>query len=338
MEKVVYKHLGKASRAIRVGPGRGFDNGVVAVGHGRVMILTTDPISAIPALGMRLSAWLSVHLIASDYTTSGADPALAMFSYNFPEAMNQTEREEYVREIGNECRNLGVFVAGGHTGSYPGAGFTVIGTGSMLGFASERGYVSPSMSRVGDSIVMTKHAAIEAAASLAWSFPEFTEAKVGGRHARTARGLTKVCSTVADARAARKVGLGRGGVSSMHDATEGGVLGALCEMADAASKQFEVNPGSIPVPTAVKEVCSAFRLDPLATMGEGALLITCSPSRVLQLLETLGRSGVVATEIGEVKKGQGLLLAGRDGRANPYVPGPDEYWGAYDRAVRLRLK
>ena len=338
MEEVVYANLGHGSRSVRVGPGRGLDNGVVSVGRGRVMILTVDPMSAIPGLGMRRSAWLSVHLIASDYTASGCDPELALFSYNFPETMGGDEREEYVREVGAECKALGVAIAGGHTGSYPGAGFTVIGAGSMIGFAPERGYLTPSMARAGDSLVMTKCAAIEATASLALSFPAFMETRLGPDLAKKARDMYKLCTTVRDARLAREVGLGRTGITSMHDATEGGVLGAMEEMASASAKAFVVDSRKIPVPAEVKAVCSAFDIDPLATMGEGALLITCAPTRVSELCGTLGRSGIPATEIGRVKAGGGLWLE-REGK------GPlrrraarDPYWAAYDRSTRRRLE
>jgi hydrogenase expression/formation protein HypE len=226
MERVVYDSLGRSSRRVIVGPGRGLDNAVVSLGHGKVMILTVDPISAVPRFGMKLSAWLSVHLIASDYTTSGFDPEFAIFSYNLPPTMSQSDREEYVRSVGDECKRLGVAIAAGHTGSYPGGGYTVVGAGTMLGLAPDGSYITPSMARAGDLILMTKHAAIEAAGSLALSFPKFAEQKVGSAVARRARDMIRLCTTVKDARAARKIGTGDDGISSMHDATEGGVLGA----------------------------------------------------------------------------------------------------------------
>ncbi len=331
MDEVVYSHLGRPDAKITFGPGKGLDNGVVSIGRGQVIIVTVDPISAIPALGMKLSAWLSVHLIASDYTTSGVDPEFALLSYNFPEAMGEKEREGYIRAVGDECKKLGVAIAGGHTGSYPGAGYTVIGSGAMLGFAKEGGYLTPAMSRPGDSIVMTKHAAIEATASLAASFPDFTASKAGKAIVRKAVRFTSLCTTVEDSRTARQVGLGPDGVTSMHDATEGGVLGALDEMAAASEKSFFVDPEKIPVSKEAAEVCRVFGLDPLTTMGEGALLITCAPKKLDELLDILRRAGHGGVEIGVVRKGEGLRLL--DGRpAKRYVQSPDPYWGAYAKA------
>ena len=335
MENVVYSHLGASSRKVKVGPGRGLDNAVLSVAKDAVMIVTVDPVSAIPAFGMTLSAWLSVHLIASDLTSSGVDPEFAVFSYNFPQTMTAPQKEEYLSEVGRECRRLGIAIAAGHTGAYPGGGYTVIGSGIMLALAREGGYVTPSMARLGDVILMTKHAAIEATASLALSFPEYVETKVGSRIARRAKSLTRLCTTVEDARAARKAGL-RHGVTAMHDATEGGVLGALDEMAVAAGKAFEVDPSQVPVAPESAAVCEAFGLDPLATMGEGALLLACRPGSVEALEGAMRRADIAVNAIGVVKEGRGLVMKG-GGRGRSSLE-EDLYWRAYGEAVRRRLR
>ena len=338
MERVVYTHLGSSSARVKVGPGIGLDNGVVSIGRGRVMILTTDPVSYIPPVGAKLSAWLSVHLVASDFTASGVDPELAAFTYNFPPQMSEGGREEYLRAIGNECKRLGVSIAAGHTGAYPGGGYTVIGSGTMIGFAEEGGYVTPQMAKAGDRILMTKHAAIEAAASLAFSFPEYVESKVGPDLASRARSLVNLCTTVEDARVAKRVGLGANGVTSMHDATEGGILGALGEMARASGTAFEVDAGKIRTTPEAGAVCAAFGLDPLATMGEGSLLLTCIPRMVPPLTRNLSRARIGVQEIGEVKEGRGLVTRRGSVKLRASRLGRDLYWTAYQDAVRKELR
>ncbi len=335
---VVYSGLGRRSKRVVVGPGRGLDNAVVSIGEGRVLILTVDPVSAIPGIGMKKSAWLSVHLIASDITASGVDPEFATFSYNFPRTMALPNREEYVESIGAECRRLGVSIVGGNTGSYPGGGFTVIGTGSMLALASEHGYVTPAMAAEGDSILVTKRAAIEATCWLALSFPRFARETLGRAGAKRASDAVAFCSTVEDAKVARRAGLGAGAVTSMHDCTEGGVLGALGEMADVSGKAFEVQAEKIPVAPETRDLCSAFRLDPLSTMGEGALLITCDPRRVPELERRMSREGIPIAEIGRVTRGSGLLLLNRGKPRRRYRPRSDLYWKAYRQGISRRLR
>ena len=338
MEEVVYRNLGAKRGEVLTGPRKGLDNAVVSLPGNRVLIVTADPVSMIPGLGAKTSAWLSVHLIASDYTTSGTKPRFATFTFNFPPAMRTSDRESYLREIGRSCKDLGISIVAGHTGSYPGASLTVIGGGTMFGFARKEGYVDSSMASRGDAILMTKGAAIEAAASLANSFPRYTTQMVGVSLSRRARGLVTSCSTVEDALVAASVGLGGEGISSMHDATEGGVLGALDEMASACGKSFIVEPGDIPVLPEASAVCSAFGLDPFRTMAEGSLLLTCLPAAVGELRGLLSRAGIPATEIGTVGEGRGLWLSGRAGGRRRFKPDPDGYWAAYERASRQRAE
>ena len=132
---MVFRNLGARSRRILTGPRRGLDNAAISVGRREVMLITTDPVSVVPEIGMEWSAWLSVHLIASDYTTSGQKPEFAAFNFNFPKEMHEGDKGKYLRNVGKECRKLGVSIVAGHTGSYPGGGFTVVGGGTMFGFA-----------------------------------------------------------------------------------------------------------------------------------------------------------------------------------------------------------
>ena len=337
MEKVVYANLGRPSRKVVIGPGWGLDNGVVSVGPGRVMVVTVDPVSVIPAFGLELSAWASVHLIASDYTSSGSRPQFATFSYNFPPSMRESEKRKYIAAMGRECDRLGVSIVGGHTGTYPGGGNTIVGTGSMMGFCDEDEFVSPRMAREGDSILLTKHAAIEATASLALCFRSYAEKKIGSRMAKKARNMIRLASTVNDALLASKVGLRSDGVTSMHDATEGGVLGGLDEMARASNHRFEVDLERIAVSAEARAVCGAFGIDPLISLSEGALILTCKPGATGRLHRRFENSGIDIQKIGSVSRGSGLWLSRREGVPLRFRPGPDPYWQAYERSQALGL-
>jgi hydrogenase maturation factor len=337
MEQVVYRHLGARSGKVIVGPARGFDNAVISAGRKQVMILTTDPVSVMPALGAKTSAWLSVHLIASDYATSGCAPQFASFEFNFPPEMAPGDRDSYLRSVGSACKELGISIVAGHTGSYPGAGYTVVGGGVIFGFASAGEYVDPSMAREGDTVLMTKGAAIETAASLAWSFPRCVQKAVGAAMTKRAKALVKSCSTVKDALVAATLGLGEEGVTSMHDATEGGVIGGLDEMAEASGKSIVVDKETVLQLEEATAVCSAFGIDPLAALSEGTLLITCNSGRVAELLQKLNAAGVRAGKIGAVERGGGLWMSDRGRAPRRIKPRADPYWEAYSRAVKEGL-
>ncbi|HEY6283851.1 MAG TPA: AIR synthase-related protein [Nitrososphaerales archaeon] len=314
------------------------DNAFIGMEGGKVMVISTDPVSVISQVGPNKSAWLSVHLIASDIATSGVPPEFAAFSLNLPEEMSISQKKEYVSSLGDACDELNVTVVSGHTGTYPGARFTVVGGGVMFAFANDGNYVDPSMARVGDRVLMTKGSAIEATASLAWAFPTVTKEKVGRKLLARARALLDQCTVVKDATIAGSIGLGKEGVSSMHDATEGGVLGALDEMAHASAKAFVVNPDSVLVSGEAKAVCAAFGLDPLTSLSEGTLLLTCGPGRVNEVKERMSDSGLSVAEVGVVKNGNGLWLGSEGGRQRRFRPKPDGYWAAYNSAVKAGTK
>jgi hydrogenase maturation factor len=338
LERAVFANLGYESREVLVGPGNGLDNSVIRVDGSRVMVLTADPVSVIPGLGMKASAWLSVHLIASDMATSSRPPQFAIFVYNFPPEMSEDLKERYLTEIGRECRRLGISIVAGHTGTYPGAGYTVVGGGAMFSLCEEGEYLDPSMSREGDAVIMTKGAAIEATAVLANSFPRFLADRIGTTLTSRARRYTYLCSTVKDALAAASIGIRKEGVTSMHDATEGGVLGALCEMSEASENKIVVETESVHVTEETRQVCAAFGIDPTRTLSEGTLLITCTSERVADLKRKLERNGITAFEIGRLSgRGKGVWLARGTKRLNRVRPGRDPYWRAYARGLSTGL-
>jgi hydrogenase expression/formation protein HypE len=338
LERAVFQHLGRRRNSMLVGPSQGYDNAVIGIGGGRVLVLTTDPVSIIPSLGMKLSAWLSVHLIASDFTTSSQSPEYAAFDYNFPRDLSADDAEDYLRLIGDECGRLGVTIAAGHTASYPGAGSTVVGGGTMIGFAPEKGYLDPSMSRPGDVVLMTKGAAIEATGVFANSFPRYTEESIGPKMARRARGYVRLCSTVKDALTASSIGIRDEGITSMHDATEGGVLGGLNEMVEASGHAIVVNEELVHVSQEARLTCQAFTIDPLVSLSEGTLLLTCRMDRADDAEKKLRRNGVSVFRIGRVGEGgNGLWSVKRTGKARRILPRRDPYWRAYARAVAENL-
>jgi hydrogenase maturation factor len=281
-----------------------------------------------------------MHLLASDLTTSGVSPQFAMLDLNLPPEMELPEVGAYLKAIGDECRKLGIAIAGGHTGRYPGSGYTVVGGGTMFSVAERDAYVTPAMARPGDSVLITKGASIGATAVLSNAFPETVGKRAGDAGLRKAKSRLRDCSTVKDARAAASMGL-RESVTSMHDATEGGVLGGLFELSSACRLPVVVKRERIHVPEEAAAVCRAFSLDPLTTLSEGTLIITCRPAVVRDLKATLAKKKVESYEIGNIgqrTQTRGLWVSYRGSKPEMLVPSADGYWAAYSDAVRRGLK
>jgi hydrogenase maturation factor len=150
-----------------------------------------------------------------------------------------------------------------------------------------------------------------------------------------ARGLLDQVSVVADCRAVVRVGVRERGVTALHDATEGGVLGGLLELARACGHDLAVERARIPLSPEARAACEAFGSDPYWTLSQGTLIAAAHPSRASVVLEALADAGVAAAEVGEVLPGAGTLrLKEPDGTTlTVAAPEPDPYWPAYERAL-----
>jgi hydrogenase expression/formation protein HypE len=335
LETVVFSNLGESRSSLLVKPGHGLDNAVISLGGKKVLLVTSDPLSVIPSVGLKQSAWLSVHLIASDLTTSGVSPQFAMLDLNLPPEMGLAAIGTYIKAMGDECRKLGIAIAGGHTGRYPGSGYTVVGGGTMFSVAEADAYVTPAMAKPGDSVLITKGAAIGATAVLSCSFPERVADNAGAAMLKKAKSRLRDCSTVKDAKAAASAGL-HDRVTSMHDATEGGVLGGLFELSSACDLPVIVRKDRIHVSDEAAAVCGAFGLDPLTTLSEGTLIITCRPGSADHVRGALAEEKVQSYEIGTVgrrRQGRGLWVSSGGLKPEPHTPSPDGYWKAYSDAA-----
>jgi len=89
-------------------------------------------------------------------------------------------------------------------------------------------------------------------------------------------------------------------ITSMHDPTEGGIAGALHEMADASGRGFRIYKDKIPVAEMTLRICDFFRLDVLTLIASGALLATVRPDCVATLLNKYKAAGLPADDIGLV--------------------------------------
>lgn len=336
LEQIIFRNLGLESPSVIVRPGHGFDNAVLSLGNRRVLVLTADPLSIIPSIGMEESAWLTIHLLASDFTTSALNPQFAVLDFNLPAELQLKDFGEYIKALSRECKELGISIVGGHTGKYPGCDFTIAGGGVLFGIGDEDKYLTPAMMSQGDRIIMTKGAAIATTGFLSRLFPKKVNERLGRELLETAKSYLFRCSTVKDAILASSVGISNG-VTSMHDATEGGVLGALYEISSASKRVIVVERDRIFVSRETRSICSLFGLDPFVSLSTGTLIITCRPDKVEEVQAKLRRNRIESFLIGEVTDDRqvGLRISTRGNKAKPFIaPESDCYWSAYSKAVR----
>ena len=329
-EQVILRRLGASDPDILVGPQHGVDVGVVRVADGVAMALTTDPVFVVPAFGWQRAAWFAVHILASDASTSGLPLRWMAVDLNLPPEISDLDLTELWNAFHGACADLGIAVVTGHTARYDGCHWPMVGGATCLALGLADAFVTPTMARPGDRVVVTKGAAIEATALFAATFPDRLAAAVGPEIVKRADALFEQMTVVPEARVASAFGLRDRGVTSMHDATEGGVLGGLVEVAVASGAGMRIELDAIPLRPEVRAVCDHVGIDPFVSISEGTLIATVVPGRADAYVAALAEQGIDAAVVGEmteVAEGRVLVSNGTEGPLEH--PGLDPFWGAF---------
>ncbi|MFH1143056.1 MAG: AIR synthase family protein [Candidatus Eisenbacteria bacterium] len=333
-DEVILPRLGRARGEVVIGPRNGVDVGVVDLGHGQVMVTTTDPVFIVPPYGWERSAWFAVHILASDAVTSGLAPQYLTIDLNLPLSIGREQFEILWNTIHRECDRIGMAVISGHTGRYHGCEYPMVGGATVIAIGPSDRYVTPTMARPGDRILITKGAAIEAAGLFAVTFPDRIAAVHGKPFALAAEEIFWQMSVVEDALTAVEAGVRDDGVTAMHDATECGVWGGLVEIAQASGVGLTVERGAIIVQDAVAKICSLFKIDPYSSISEGTLLITCRPHKAAEVRRRLADKAIPVSEVGEIVDASEGLQCFSGGRGQPLVhPRVDPFWAAFGKAA-----
>lgn len=335
----VFPYCGKKRTEVKIGPEYGVDVSIVSLPNGLAMAMTSDPLSLIPTLGLRESAWLSVQLMANDMATTGFAPMYAQFVLNLPTTLSADDFEQYWKYIHEYCARLGIAITGGHTGRFDGLNSTVSGGGTMVTIADARDFITSKGAQPGDVLVMTKECAVLATSILALSFPKTVIRVCGEDVHKKACELFYMTSAVEAGLIAGELGRSTKGVTAMHDVTEGGVIGALFEMAYASGCGLEVDEDAIPIGVAQKKIGELFNIDPRHCVGAGAMIIAVQPEKNEMLMSRLRENGIPATLIGKVVNPiHGLTMRRGSILRELTIPPADPYWAAFFNAYNNGLQ
>ena len=331
-EQVILRRLGAADDDVLVGPRHGVDVGVVRVAGDVAMALSADPVFIVPAYGWERAAWFAVHILASDTSTSGLPLRWMSVDLNLPPSISDEDLTTLWDAFHRACEALGIAIVTGHTARYDGCEWPMVGGATCIAVGPADAYVTPTMARPGDLVVVTKGAAIEATALFAATFPDRLTAAVGEPTVAAADALFEWMTVVPETVIARSFGLRDAGVTSMHDATEGGVLGGLLEVATAAEVGIRIERDLIPVRPEVRAVCGHVGIDPYVAISEGTLIATVVAGKADGYVGALREAGIDAAVVGEIleaDRGRRIVVEGHEQPLRH--PGLDPFWGAFGR-------
>ncbi len=283
-----------------LGPGIGLDCAVLDVNIGdTLLVLKSDPITfATEEIG-----WYAVQVNANDIATTGATPRWMLATLLLPENQTTPELVEHIAtQLYAACQEVGVSLIGGHTEVTYNLDRPIL-MGTMIGEVSRQALITPRGARPGDRLLLTKGVPIEATAILGREFSDRLsshahEYGLNATELEQAQGFLRKpgISVLRDAQLAIQAGQ----VHAMHDPTEGGLLAALWELAQASGHSLWMNADLVPIPPLSARICRLLGLDPLAAIASGALLLAAPAGEAKKIRSTLAAEGIPCAEIGEV--------------------------------------
>ncbi|PVX24826.1 MAG: hydrogenase [Candidatus Bathyarchaeum sp.] len=326
LEQIVFKNLGAKRDDVVLSPSIGEDAAIVKAGN-QVLAISSDPITG----AEEWLGWLAVHVSANDVATRGVQPRWFNSIILLPKNSTTELIEKICTQMDKAARQLDISIVGGHCEVTLGIEHPIV-TGCAIGVAENGKYVTCSGARIDDQIILTKGTGIEGTAILASDRRAELLTVFDESFLAKAESFFEKISVVKDALTAFRIG----GVSAMHDPTEGGVAGGLHELADAANVGFNVYQEKIFVPEETRKICAHFCVDPLQLISSGALLIIAKEEKASNIIKELSKSGIQASIIGEVvepKLGRNLIT--KAGEKTKLVrPDNDHLWKALEKPTK----
>ena len=317
LEKLILSNIKEYRDDVVLRPGIGIDCGGVQIGDD-VCMLSSDPITA----ASKDAGKLAVHVSCNDVASTGAEPIALLVTMLIPPSTAMLDVKELFKQMQLTAKDLNVEIIGGHTEVTDAVNKIVICT-TVMGKAKKDEFVSGNGAQIGDSIVMSKFAAMEGTAIIASDFPDLVKEMLTDDEIKTCKSLSDRISVVNEGRIASEIG-----VTSMHDVTEGGILQAIWEVCNASGVGAIINVDKIPILNETKKICNVLDIDPLRLISSGCMLMTINNGS--KCVEEMHKQGIPAAVIGKIKEGN--IIAVSDGIGKELEPQEkDEIYKVIDK-------
>ena len=318
LKRAVFRQIHTRREEVLVGAGVGEDCAALQLGPDEVFVLSTDPITGTD----KNTGELAVQITANDLASAGAEPVALLLTVLLPVTADEPMIRRLMKEVDEACEKLHIQVVGGHTEVTAVVNQPVISvTGN--GKAKKGHLVTTGGAGIGDDVVATKWIGIEGTSIIAREKEQELLERFAAPFVEEAKNFDRFLSVVPDAAAAVK-----SGVTAMHDVTEGGIYGALWELAEASGVGLEIDLKKIPVRQETIELCEYYRLNPYQLISSGCMLMTAPDGR--RLVRELEKAGIHATLIGRCVDGKAKKILNGEDTAYLERPKTDELYKIYE--------
>ena len=302
LKRSILKQLHKRNDRVLVGPAVGVDYGAINVADDEIVVVSTEPVTASATNQGRTA----IYAACNDVAASGAVPCGASVSLLLPTSLNEEELRDIIKDMEVACEACHVDIIGGHTEATRAVKSPLV-TVTAIGTTQKDTLVHNKNLRPGMDIVVSKWVGLEGTAILAKEHQESLRERFPQPFIDKAKVFEQMMSIIPEAAVAVK-----SGVSAMHDVSEGGIFGALWELAECADVGLEIDLKKIPIRQETIEICEFFDLNPYKLISGGCLLMASTDGN--ELVNNLEKVGIHATIIGKATDSNDRVLINEDER------------------------
>lgn len=283
---------------VRIGSGIGEDCAVIDFGENEC-VLSTDPITgAIKNIGA-----LAVNINCNDAAACGVEPLGILVTILVPVSSSMEEIRNIMSQINEETKKLNVQILGGHTEVTEAVNKPIVAC-TVIGKCPSGAAVASSGAKVGDDIIVTKELCLEGTSIVINDYMDIVKKFLSDEEIKEGLNYSSSFSVVKEGKIS-----GKFGAHSMHDITEGGVLGALWEIAEGSNVGFKVYQDKMPITLITRKICSALSIEPLKFISSGSMLISTDNGE--ELVRQLKDEGIKASIVGKITKSKGIIIKDR---------------------------
>jgi hydrogenase expression/formation protein HypE len=314
----------KKDLRVIVPPMTGYDSGVHKIGN-KYIVISTDPCTGVPE---EWFGYLLINYAASDVALFGAKPEFCTINLLGPPETKSETFQIAMQQACNAANELDIAIVTGHTGTYSSL-CSLVGVCTAYGTVEPENLKTPGNAKAGDAIVCTKPIGMETAVNFSLTHKALALKLFGGQQAEQVVKQVHLQSCVNEALQLAK----SRGLHAMHDATEGGLVAALNELADASKLGFKIDYEKVPLTSEVQVLRETFGLSDeqvLAMSSTGTILAAVSPGAEKEVAETLKKCGLQASFLGQFTKDKKCVLV----RNNRKLSFPKVADDPYSRIMR----
>ncbi len=281
---------------VLLGAGIGEDCAALELAEDEELVLSTDPITGtVQDIGT-----LAVVVTTNDLASAGAEPIGIMLTVLLPDGTEEETLKTIMSEVAEACEKADIEILGGHTEVTAAVNQPILSVTGVAKVKKGR-LIQTGGAKPGMDVILTKWVGIEGTAIIAKEKEEELLSRLPEWMVEDAKSLSRYLSIQKEAMIAAEHG-----AAALHDVTEGGVFGALWELAEASGTGLEIDLRRIPIRQETVEIAEHFGINPYELISSGSLLIATNDG--VGLLIKLSKNEIPAQIIGKVTEGNDRVL------------------------------